>query len=80
MCINFNPQIAVNIKTLGSGIKRADETRNYCIYNDKRVEALVKSGMETIPYLKEYLKTSTNENGILEVLAVIDRMADNNPG
>ena len=80
MFINFNPQIAVNIKTLGSGIKRADETRNYCIYNDKRVEALVKSGMETIPYLKEYLKTSTNENGILEVLAVIDRMADNNPG
>lgn len=79
MSINFNPKIAINIKTLGSGVKRADETRNYCIYNDKRVDILVKSAAETIPYLKEYLKTSTDENGIIEALSVIDKMADANP-
>ncbi len=78
MPVNFNPQIAVNVKTLGSGVKRANETRNYCVYNLNRVEALVSKGKEALPYLKDYLENSIDENGILEALSVVDKMADNN--
>ena len=77
MPVNFNPQIAVNVKTLGSGVKRANETRNYCVYNLNRVEALASKGKEALPYLKDYLEKSTDENGILEALSVVDKMADN---
>lgn len=76
MPVNFNPQIAVNIRTLGSGVQRADETRNYCVYNLNRVETLARKGREALPYLKEYLENSTDENGILEALSVVDKMAD----
>ncbi len=77
MPVNFNPQIAVNVKTLGAGVKRANETRNYCVYNLNRVETLAKYRNEAIPYLREYLEKSTDENGILEALSVVDKMADN---
>ena len=76
MSVNFNPQIAVNIKSLGFDVKRADATRNYCVYNLNRVESLARKGREALPYLREYLETSTDENGILEALSVVDKMAD----
>ena len=78
MNIEFNPYVMVNIKTLGSGVKRADATRNYCIYNNMRVDVLSSYPDKSLPYIKEYLKTSNDENGILEALSIIDKIADDN--
>lgn len=78
MNIEFNPYVMVNIKTLGSGIKRADATRNYCIYNNMRVDVLSSYPDKSLPYIKEYLKTSNDENGILEALSIVDKIADDN--
>ncbi len=77
MSININPKIYMNVKTLGQGVKMPDDTRNYCIYNEMRVNTLAKEGKNALPYLKEYLKTSNDEKGVLEALSVIDKMADN---
>ncbi len=76
MAVNFNPQIMVNIKTLGSDLKRPDNTRNYCLYNENRVNSLVLNSKESLPYLVNYLKTSNDENGIIEALYTIDKIAD----
>lgn len=40
------------------------------------METLARKGKEVLPYLAEYLETSTDENGILEALSVVDKMAD----
>lgn len=82
MSININPKIYMNVKTLGQGVKKPDDTRNYCIYNEARVQTLANEGDDVLPYLKEYLQNTsdkTNENGVLEALCVIDKLADKNP-
>jgi len=77
MSVNFNPHILVNIKTLGSGLKKPAQGRNYCLYNEKRVEVLSSNPSESLPYLTGYLQKSNDENGVLEALFVIDKIADN---
>lgn len=76
MSININPQIMIHVKTLGSGLKKPDSQRNYCIYNEKRVKFLADNEAETLPYVVKYLQTSNDENGVLEALFVIDKIAD----
>lgn len=76
MAINFNPQVMINIKTLGSGIKKPDENRNYCLYDKNKVEFLAANANEALPSIIEYLKTSNDENGILEALFAVDKIAD----
>lgn len=77
--IKFNPYIQINIKTLGSGVEKPSNARNYVKYNQKRVEILSKTPDETIPFLVEYLKTSNDEKGIIEALLALDKISDNYP-
>lgn len=79
MAINFNPYIQINVKTLGSGIKRPDAKRNYTLFNETRVNILLKNPDESIPLLKDYLASSSDENGILEALSVLDKISDTSP-
>lgn len=74
-----NPYILLNVKTLGTGVQRANSTRNYCIYNDMRVNALAKNPEISLPLLKEELKKPQEEDKTLETLAVLDKIADNSP-
>ncbi len=77
MAVNFNPQIMINVKTLGTGLKKPDVSRNYCLYDRKKVDFLALKKNESLPYIEEYLKKSNDENGIIEALFVIDKIADN---
>lgn len=77
MTVNFNPHIMINIKTLGSGIKKADSTRNYCLYDKNKVDFLAANSEDSLPHLIRYLQTSSDESGIIETLFVIDKIADN---
>lgn len=76
MSVNFNPHIMINIKTLGTNVKRPNEKRNYCIYDENRVNFLVLNSPESLSYLENYLKNSNDENGILEALYALDKIAD----
>jgi len=76
MTVNFNPHIMINIKTLGTNVKKPDEKRNYCIYDENKVNFLVAKAPESLSYIENYLKTSNDENGILEALYTLDKIAD----
>ncbi len=78
LCANFNPYIMVNLKTLGVGFKKPDKERNYCTYDENRVNILAKNANKTLPKIVEYLKNANDENAILEALFVIDKIADDN--
>lgn len=73
---SIHPQTYINLKTLGSGVKKPDKTRNYCVYNQTRVNTLASGGEKVLPYLAEYLDKPQSEERTLETLLVIDKMAD----
>lgn len=50
--------------------------RNYCLFNQYKVNFTVSQGRNALPYLKEVLQTSKDEKAIVEVLYILDRMAD----
>ena len=51
--------------------------RNYCIFNQAKVDFLVSQKKNSLPYLKEVLKTSNDEKEIVEALYIVDRLIDN---
>lgn len=50
--------------------------RNYCIFNEKKADFFVKLKEPGVPYLKEILKYSCNEDQITETLYILNRMID----
>lgn len=50
--------------------------RNYCIFNQTRVDEIVEMREKALPQLKQTLRTSQDEKEIVETLYIIDRMAD----
>lgn len=73
---NISPQMFVNLKTIGSGVKKPDEGRNYCVFNEVRVNALVSDSKNILPHLIEHLKNPGSEEETLEIMYTIDRMID----
>jgi len=51
--------------------------RNYCIFNQNKVNFLVSQKKNVLPYLKNVLQTSTDEKEIVESLYILDRLIDN---
>lgn len=54
--------------------------RNYCLFNQNKVNFIVSQKEHALPYLKQALQTSTNEKNekeIVETLYIIDKMCDN---
>lgn len=51
--------------------------RNYCIFNQNRVNYFVNQKENALPYLTNVLATSQNEGQIVETLYIMDRMLDN---
>lgn len=50
--------------------------RNYCLFNQNKVDFIVSEREQALPYLKEILQTSKDEGEIVETLYIIDRMLD----
>ncbi len=53
------------------------QERNYCVFNQDRVNYFVSQKEQALPYLKSILQTSQDEAQIVESLYIIDRMIDN---
>lgn len=51
--------------------------RNYCIFNQNKVNFLVSQKKNALPYLKNVLQTSNDEKEIVESLYILDRLIDN---
>lgn len=52
------------------------EQRNYCLFNQNKVDFIVSQKKHALPQLKKTLQTSNDEEEIVETLYIIDRMAD----
>ena len=51
--------------------------RNYCLFDQNKVDYFVKQKENALPYLTNILATSQNENEIVEALYITNRMLDN---
>ena len=51
--------------------------RNYCIFNQNKVNFIAAQKKSAIPYVKEILETSKDEKEIVEALYILDKMIDN---
>lgn len=50
--------------------------RNYCVFDNNKVDYFVKCKENALPYLSDILKHSNNEKQITETLYIVDRMID----
>ena len=71
---NVNIQINQNYKP---SVIMPDNRRNYCIFNQNKVDIFLKQGENSLPYLNEILKYSMNEEQITETLYILNRLHDN---
>lgn len=51
--------------------------RNYCLFNQSKVNYYVNQRENALPQLENVLKTSKDEKEIVETLYIVDRMIDN---
>jgi hypothetical protein len=51
--------------------------RNYCLFDQNKVDYFVKQKENALPYLTDILQHSNNEAQVTETLYIMDRMIDN---
>ena len=51
--------------------------RNYCVFNQQKVDSFVKQKEAALPYVADVLQHSNNEEQITETLYILDRMIEN---
>ncbi len=71
------PIINYNVSQLGTGVQMPNHERNYCQFNEQRVNEILKQADHALPVVDEFLKTAQTEQQVCEALYVLDRMIDN---
>lgn len=51
--------------------------RNYCLFNQAKVNYFASQKEHSLPYIKEVLQNSNDEKEIVETLYILDKMIDN---
>ena len=81
MNLTINNSIPNPYQTYPQGIcmmpQMPNAQRNYCIFDQNKVDYFVKQKEQALPYLTEVLKKSNNEAQVTETLYIVDRMIDN---
>ena len=54
-----------------------DSQRNYCLFDQNKVDSFIKQKEQALPYLSDILVHSNNEAQITETLYIVDRLIDN---
>ena len=65
-----------NVSKLGVGVEMPNRERNYCKFNEDRVNEILKNPNEAIPILEVFLNNAKSEKQVVEALYVIDKMAE----
>ena len=58
-------------------VNMPDRNRNYCLFDQNKVDYFVKQKENALPYLTDILEYSNNEAQVTETLYIMDRMLDN---
>lgn len=81
--LNFNPNPPTTQFTpctthpVGTAVTMPNGQRNYCIFDQNKVDCYVKQKENGLPYLNNVLLHSQNEEQITEALYILDRMLEN---
>lgn len=77
--INLNNKAQIHFKASipQETVQMPTSERNYCVFNQDRVNYFVSQKEQALPYLKNVLLTSNDEKEIVEALYIIDRLAEN---
>lgn len=81
--LNFNPNqqnaqiIPQATHPVGTAVVMPNGQRNYCIFDQNKVDCFVKQKEKALPYLNDVLLHSQNETQITETLYILDRMLEN---
>lgn len=59
-----------------NAVQMPTKERNYCVFNKERVDYFVSQKEQALPYIKNVLQTSQDENEIVEALYITDRLID----
>ena len=54
-----------------------NQTRNYCVFDEKRINPLIEKKEDSLSQIKTILNNSNNEDEILEALYALNLMLDN---
>lgn len=65
-----------NFNNMQYGVVQPTPQRNYCQFNQTKADYFVKQKENGLPYIKEVLKNSNNEDQITETLYILNRMID----
>ena len=60
-----------------STVQMPDTKRNYCLFDQNKVDYFVKQKENALPYLTNILANTQDERQITETLYIMDRMIDN---
>lgn len=81
--VNINTGTSVHANTMCSpsslapNVQMPTSDRNYCLFNQNRIDSFVSQKEQALPYVKEVLKTSKDEKEIVEALCILDKLIDN---
>lgn len=75
--INTNPNILTKPMLSSTNIQMPTRDRNYCLFDQAKVDYFVAQKEQALPYLKQVLQNSQDEKQIVESLYIIDRLIDN---
>lgn len=74
---NDKQNLAILLSQMGSDIKYPEPNKNYCQFNEKRVNEIANYKEKAIQPLSMYIGSSMNHNGIIESLFVVNKLIDN---
>ena len=58
-------------------VQMPTKDRNYCLFNQAKVNYFVNKGEKSLPALENILNNSKDEKEVVETLYIVDRMIDN---
>lgn len=67
---------AANAAAPQNNVQMPTKERNYCIFDEKRINYFLSQKEQALPYLKNVLQNSEDEKEIVEALYVLNRLAD----
>lgn len=77
---NFQYPVHINVQPVSMNVlpqvQMPTPQRNYCKFDQNKVDSFVKQKESALPYLSDVLAHSNNEQQITETLYIVDRMID----
>lgn len=74
--MSINPIVAFNIQNLGRNVQLPNSARNYCIFDYKKIDKILREGENALPYVENALRIAKDEKAVCEGLYILDRMID----